>query len=159
MNIKKWMILMLAAGLALLLSGCAGNTLNDADKQPETQKDAAGLLIPLDVLSDKAELFDWDSDGIAMQVIALKGTDGGVQMAYNTCQVCAGSPYAYFEISGNMLTCQNCGNTFSTSAVGKAAGGCNPMPVNDFELTDEGALISAELLSKIAPVFKNWKAY
>lgn len=94
-----------------------------------------------------------------MQVIALKDAKDEVHMAYNTCQVCAGSPYAYFELNGNTLTCQNCGNTFSTDAVGRAAGGCNPLPVTDYELKDGAITISEEALAKVAPAFKNWKVF
>ena len=58
-----------------------------------------------------------------MQIIALLDADGTPHLAYNTCQVCAGSPYAYFAYQQGALVCQNCGNAFDLSSVGQAAGG------------------------------------
>ena len=94
-----------------------------------------------------------------MQLIALIDGEGAPQLAYNTCQVCAGSPYAYFEYQSGMLICQNCGNRFALSAVGKTSGGCNPMPVTNYENDGAQLIVPEEALVQAAASFKNWKVF
>lgn len=117
------------------------------------------LTIPLVELSDTPRFYDWDSDGTAMQIIARLDSDGVPRLAYNTCQVCLGSPYAYFELSQGLLVCQNCGNAFSPDSVGKVSGGCNPKPLAEYDVNTESVTVSAENLASAAPMFKNWKAF
>ena len=122
-------LLMLA--LALALSGCGGNSTEAAPAPAEEETAAAdGLAIQTASLTAEPSFIDWEQDGIAMQLLALKNSGGEVQLAYNTCQSCAGSPYAYFEYANGVLTCQNCGNRFGLDSVGRVAGGCNPKPVS-----------------------------
>ena len=64
---------------------------------PET----AGLTIDVDELTDEPAFIDWIQDDIPMQLIALKDPDGMVRLAFNTCQTCNGSPWAWFEYLGN----------------------------------------------------------
>ena len=111
------LILMLIV-LTAVLAGCG----SDATKPAATEAPAVtevpaateapvqaaeGLIIPIDTLTEGAQFIDWTQDGVAMQIIALKDSEGVPQLAYNTCQVCAGSPYAYFEYENGMLVCQN----------------------------------------------------
>ena len=92
-----------------------------------------------------------------MQLIALVDADGQVHAAYNTCQVCAGSPYAYFDYENGRLVCQNCGNAFDVSSVGAAAGGCNPLPVTDYQTDADTITIPAAALKQASAAFANWK--
>ena len=120
---------------------------------------AGGMVISVGALTAEPQFIDWTQDGTAMQVIALRDGAGEAQLAYNTCQVCAGSPYAYFEYQDGMLVCQNCGNRFSLSAVGKVSGGCNPKPVGEYRLEGDRIVISEETLAQAAASFKNWKVF
>ena len=92
-----------------------------------------------------------------MQIIALLDADGTPRLAYNTCQVCAGSPYAYFAYQQGALVCQNCGNAFDLSSVGQAAGGCNPLPVTDYQTDADTIAIPAAALKQASAAFANWK--
>ncbi|MDO4355859.1 MAG: Fe-S-containing protein [Clostridia bacterium] len=151
---------LLLMGVLLALSGCGAAkdvAATEAPTQVAEAQAAEGLTIPLSDLTDEPQFFDWDSNGTAMQLIALKDADGSVQLAYNTCQVCAGSPYAYFEVENGRLICQNCGNAFPYSSVGKVAGGCNPMPVSEYAVTADGVIVTAQLLAQNANAFQNWK--
>ena len=138
--------------LALTLSGCgASPTKAQSTKSTEAPElEAAvteqpvestpsaatsGMSIPLSELTQEPKFFDWNENGTDMQLIALIDASGEVQLAYNTCQVCASSPYAYFELKNERLICHNCGNAFPYSAVGKMSGGCNPMPVSDYTVS------------------------
>jgi len=126
-------------------SGSADVTLMDGN-----------LQVAVDSLGDQVAFIDYDSNGTAMQVMLYKGEDGMVRGALNTCQVCAGSPYAYFEQEGSDVVCQNCGNHFSVDAIGDAHGGCNPVPL---ELSDDGknVVIDTAVLDEQAGAFTNWK--
>ena len=129
-----------------------------ATEAPATEA-ANGLAIPLANLSTQPLFIDWNQDGTAMQLIALVDAAGALQLAFNTCQVCAGSPYAYFEYQNGVLVCQNCGNRFALSAVGKVSGGCNPMPVTNYENDGAQLVVPEDVLAQAAPSFKNWKAF
>ena len=159
---KKSMILWGAALMtALLLSGCgADKTAQPAaqtTQQADTQSAANDWTIPLRELSAEPAFFDRMQDGVTMQLIALVDADGQVHVAYNTCQVCAGSPYAYFDYENGKLVCQNCGNAFDVSSVGAAAGGCNPMPAADYRVEGDMLVISETELERALPSFANWK--
>ena len=160
--------------LALTLSGCcASPTKAQSTKSAEapvleaavTEQPvestppaaASGMSIPLSELTQEPKFYDWNENGTDMQLIALIDASGEVQLAYNTCQVCAGSPYAYFELKNERLICQNCGNAFPYSAVGKMSGGCNPMPVSDYAVSADTIDIPSDELAKNAKAFANWK--
>lgn len=114
------------------------------------------LQVELASLGDQVAFVDYDSNGTAMQVMLYKDTEGTVHGALNTCQVCAGSPYAYFEQEGNDVVCQNCGNHFSVTDIGAVHGGCNPVPL---ELSEDGEYVRIDtaVLDAQADAFQNWK--
>ncbi|MGN0801201.1 MAG: Fe-S-containing protein [Candidatus Faecivicinus sp.] len=130
-----------------------------ATEAPAEQAASAGLTIDIGALSAEPEFIDWDQDGTAMQIIAFKDSSGAVQLAYNTCQVCAGSPYAYFEYSNGVLMCMNCGNRFGLASVGKVSGGCNPKPLAEYQVEGDAVVISEETLAQAAASFRNWKVF
>ena len=140
--------------LALTLSGCGASSTQSADGAPAA---SSGMSIPLSELTQEPKFYDWNENGTDMQLIALIDASGEVQLAYNTCQVCASSPYAYFELKNERLICQNCGNAFPYSAVGKMSGGCNPMPVSDYAVSADTIDIQSDELAKNAKAFANWK--
>ena len=146
-----FMLLMLT--LALILSGCG------ADSKTAEAAAVDGLAIQVSELTAEPAYIEWKQDGIDMQLLALKNDGGEVQLAYNTCQSCAGSPYAYFVYESGVLTCQNCGNRFGLDSVGRVAGGCNPKPVSDYSLDGDAIVIPASELAAIAPAFKTWKKF
>lgn len=155
-----------------LLTGCAGtapatpaaaptsaptNVPTEAPTEAPTAAPAAGLTIDLAGITEEISFIDCSAGGTAMQLILRKETDGTPHLAFNTCQVCSGSPYAFFAVSGGRLVCQNCGNSFSYDAVGQSASGCMPMKLSDFTVTDGVITIDAAVLEDAAPQFKNWK--
>ena len=138
----------------LLLGGCA---------QKETsapQADASGdLTIALDSLSETPSFIDGSIDGQPMQIIAVRDSGGTVRLSYNTCQVCQGSPWAYFELQNDQLVCQNCGNAFALSAVGKGGYGCMPLMVPAYTLTETSVVIPHDTLVQVRDAFENWKVF
>lgn len=93
----------------------------------------------------------------AMQLIVRKDASGAVSLAYNTCQSCSGSPYAYYEVVGSCLVCRNCGNAFTFDKVGKSGYGCHPWPLTDYTAEDGVITLPAEVLDNMAARFVNWK--
>ena len=91
----------------------------------------------------------------------MQASEGSIRLALNTCQVCNGSPYAYFEQDGDAFVCQNCGNAFPSTAIGKESGGCNPVPVTAETYTEENGTLTipSDFLDLNAARFKNWKKF
>ena len=158
--------------MVLALAGCssgggttsaaktaAATEVPAATEAPAEQTASADLTIDIGAPSAEPEFIDWDQDGTAIQIIALKDSSGAVQLAYNTCQVCAGSPYAYFKYSDGVLMCMNCGNRFGLASVGKASGGCNPKPLAEYQVEGDAVVISEETLAQAASAFQNWKVF
>lgn len=168
---KNVKLIALLCALVLALGACGAKapaaTQAPATEPPATDalaeeaiaQAADGLVIPLADLSTQPLFIDWNQDGTAMQLIALIDDAGAPQLAFNTCQVCAGSPYAYFEYQNGVLVCQNCGNRFALSSVGKVSGGCNPKPVAGYENDGAQLIVPEEVLAQAAPSFKNWKVF
>lgn len=173
---KRNLLLTLALlALAALLTACGSGsaspkatvsqTENAALVESLTDESAAtsgtvsdDLTIPLDSLSAQPRFIDWEQDGTPMQLIALLDGDQ-VRLAYNTCQSCAGSPYAYFEYEDGLLTCQNCGNQFGLDSVGAVVGGCNPLPVGEVSVENDSVVIPASELKANVPAFTNWRKF
>ncbi len=135
--------------MALLLGGCG------ASRGETAQADA--LRIAGNALSAEPSFIDWTQNGTKMQLIACLDGEGQPRVSYNTCQVCQGSPLAYFEYQQGNLVCQNCGNAFSLDALGDEAGGCNPMPVEDYTVEGNDIVIPETELVRAAAAFANWK--
>ncbi len=137
----------------LLLSGCAQK---DSASQAEPSGD---LTIALDSISETPSFIDGSIDGQPMQVIAVRDADGTVRLSYNTCQVCQGSPWAYFELQNGQLVCQNCGNAFDFSAIGQNGYGCMPLMVPAYTLTETSVVIPHDTLVQVKDAFENWKVF
>lgn len=97
-----------------------------------------------------------------MEIIAVRGNDGTIRTAFNTCQICYGSGRGYYKQEGNTFVCQNCGNQFTVDDIEVEAGGCNPWPIfeEDKTTTDEAIEISYDFLVESKNIFANWgKSY
>lgn len=117
------------------------------------------LIIEKGNISKEAEFIDYDVNGIMQQIFVVRAEDDSIRVAFNTCQVCNGSPRAYFTQSGDVLTCQNCGNRYLADQVGLERGGCNPIPIieGDYENLETTLEISGEFMKENEGLFKNWK--
>jgi len=121
---------------------------------------AGDLVISKSEVTEKAKFYPYNADGTRMEILAVRAGDGSIRTAFNTCQVCNGSPRAYFKQQGEFLVCQNCGNSFSMDMVEQERGGCNPVPITKDEKTDDGTniIISRDFLLQNKDLFPaNWK--
>lgn len=117
------------------------------------------LVIPTADITADASFYPVEVDGINMEVIAVKDSEGNIRTAFNTCQICYGSGRGYYVQSGNYLVCQNCGNRFSMDQVEIESGGCNPWPIFDKNktVTADEISISYDFLVESQGIFANWK--
>ena len=187
-NYKKLIIMGVAVISMFALIGCSSASKNSADttnnatgnssnnssnsnkednkesKTEATNKDASNIVPAIEInkseISNKVKFYPYESNGIKMEVLALKANDGTIRTALNTCQVCYSSGKGYYVQEGNELVCQNCGNRFSADMVGKAKGGCNPVPISDTSKVDDGTKITIDknYLDKNKAYFSHWKA-
>lgn len=188
-NYKKLLIIGIALLSIFAMVGCsssikesaantsseASNSSNsskssDASSSNKESKSESAKTTPVDIVSgieiNKADIsatakfYPYESDGIKMEVLALKANDGTIRTALNTCQVCYSSGKGYYVQEGNELVCQNCGNRFASNMVGKSKGGCNPVPISDTSKVDDGnkIIIDKNYLDKNKAYFSNWKA-
>lgn len=141
-----------------IASGNQSTSDNENQEHLYSLDDNGNLVIELEDMDETALFASYDSNGVNMEVIVIKDDDE-VRAAMNTCQVCNGSPYAYFEQVGDSFVCQNCRNIFSSDQVGVTRGGCNPMPLEELEVVDGQLIISSEKLASYESNFTRWKQF
>ncbi|MDR3086234.1 MAG: DUF2318 domain-containing protein [Christensenellaceae bacterium] len=146
--------------LALLLAGCAGGGASSGQKEAQAILEGESLRIPLKEIGETASFYPVEVDGTAMEVLAVKASDGSIRTAFNTCEVCFDSGRGYYKQEGGDLVCQNCGNRFSMDQIEQQSRGCNPWPIlaGDKTATEEEILIPYEFLADSKRVFENWKS-
>lgn len=145
-------IVLLLLAVSFFLSACG----TKADKvNTET---VGALSFNISELSEEPCFIDWNQEGTAMQLIALKAGEE-VRLAFNTCQSCQGSPWAWFEYLDNgMLQCHNCGQVFGLETVGTpAASGCNPITITDFTIDGSSVTVPQSVMKENVALFENWK--
>lgn len=118
------------------------------------------LVISKGEITETAKFYPLKVGSTNMEVLAVKASDGSIRTAFNTCQVCNGSPKAYYKQQGDVLVCQNCGNKFKMDMVEQQRGGCNPIPIMQENKTDDGTniTISKDFIENNKELFpSNWK--
>lgn len=153
-------VVLLAALAVTLLPKLIGNGKNASPESPSAVN-RSDVVIETSAIGTQASYFDYNADGTTVQVFAVRASDGSVRVALNTCQVCNGSPYAYFVQEGDDFVCQNCMNRFASTDVGKVSGGCNPVPVAENVYTEQAGVVTipAAFLEGNAYRFTNWKKF
>lgn len=131
----------IVVGSALLLAalaavGRAGLFDKVFGKSPAHAAKAAGVIetadevkIPLKALdAGKALFLVMPHDGRDLFYFALKRADGQYRAALDACDVCFRMNRGYRQ-EGDLLVCNNCGQTFPSVRIGEVKGGCNPHPL------------------------------
>lgn len=134
------------------------NTTKQVEEVDTKLNDDEDLEINLEDLDISNPTFiNYVSNGVNIELVAIKDEENNIDIAFNTCQVCNGSPKAYFVQKNEKLICQNCGNAFSFSSIGASANGCNPITIDDTNVTktETGITISKEFLSQNEKLFTN----
>lgn len=146
--------IVVVAGILITKQGNSGGNENTSTAQ-------ADIIIPINEISETAKFYPVKVGNINMEVLAVKASDGSIRTAFNTCQVCKGSPKAYYKQEGDILVCQNCGNQFSMDMIEQQRGGCNPVPIDKENKTEDGTniVISKDFIGQNKALFtENWKS-
>lgn len=154
-HVRKAAIAGLLAAVCLSLAGCGAS--GGATSQTGTLKGDA-VEFTLDGLSKGARFFTYQTDAGKVGLVAVRDSGGTIRVALDTCQVCNGSPKAYFLEKDGALQCQNCGNTFAYDIVGDAGQGCEPTPLaqGSWSVEDGSLLVNESALAATAPLFATW---
>lgn len=134
------------------------STAGQAKTMQATLNDNGDIEIKADDLEQSnATFISYTSNETEMELVAIKDSQNNIDVAFNTCQVCNGSPLAYFIQRNGKLICENCGNSFSLSTIGGSNYGCNPMTIENSHITktDSGITISKEFLAQNEGLFVN----
>lgn len=153
---KKFLSI-LAIFSIFILYGC--------DKQEEVEKKNniitvnpvdGKLVIDTTNITSDVTFVNYDSNGVIIQFIVVRGTDGEVRIAFNTCQACNTSPRAYFVQEGEYLKCENCASLFHIDKIGIEKDGCNPIVVEEKEVSESEIIITTDYADTLRDKFVNW---
>jgi uncharacterized membrane protein len=152
-------IIIAASFLVVAVLLLYANPLGDTKHTGPIPKDGENLVITKSEITPKVKYFPYKTDGITMELLAIKASDGTIRTAFNTCQVCYDSGLGYFEQKGNVLICKNCGLKYPADRVGIEKGGCNPLPIMFAERIEDNTTITipGELIVKYKDYFLKWK--
>ena len=81
-----------------------------------------------DFADGNARYFTYKVSGTAVNFFVLKSSDGIVRAAFDACDVCYQAKKGYRQ-AGDLMVCNNCGQTFPSVRVNEEKGGCNPSPL------------------------------
>ena len=151
---KKPVFLLLALACALL-TACSGGAASQFSDLKANENGA--VTIPVETITADARFFNYNADGVTVQLVAIRDQNGGVHVAFNTCQSCSPSPRAYYRQSGSVLECANCGFTFAPEEVGVVHGGCNPWPIDGVVVGDGEVSVPVFALEGMRLTFASWK--
>lgn len=139
--------------------------LYGCDKQEEVEKKNniitvnpvdGKLVIDTTNITSDVTFVNYDSNGVIIQFIVVRGTDGEVRIAFNTCQACNPSPRAYFVQEGEYLKCENCASLFHIDKIGVEKDGCNPIVVEEKEVSENKIIITTDYADTLRDKFVNW---
>ncbi len=142
--------------LLIVLTACStakkvSSTYTDAKLNEEGH-----IVVHKEDIDNTATYINYEVDGVVVQIIAIKGSDGFVRLAFNTCEVCYPSPNAYFIKREDYFECQNCGSRFQIDKLGSLSGGCNPKPVEEKIDEKDTITLSKEYVESFRELFLNW---
>lgn len=161
-NYKKISIIAVAAIalVAIAFNIKAPNKLSSQETSNNiSEVKDSDIVIDTKSVTEQPNYYPAVINGVNLEVIAVKASDGTIRTAFNTCQVCYSSGKGYYEVEGDELVCQNCGNRFGMDDVEVTKGGCNPVPITpEYKTeTDETITISKDFLEQAIVIFDNWK--
>lgn len=140
---------------SLTLAGCESGATATSQSGTLNGSEVEFSLANLD---KGAQFFTYQTEAGKVGLLAVKDSTSAVRVALDTCQVCNGSPKAYFLEKDGVLQCQNCVNTFSYDIVGDTSQGCEPMPMDSTSWHVGGDTLSVDeaALENVAPLFSTW---
>lgn len=155
---RKILIIIILFISIIGLTGCNNKKSEEINQFINVKANLEGkIVIDTKNITSTVTFVNYEVDGVIIQFIVVRGTDGKVRIAFNTCQACNPSPKAYFVQKGEYIECQNCGNRFHIDKIGVERGGCNPTPVEDKEEINNQIIIDASYVNTYKAKFENWE--
>ena len=101
----------------VLLLGCTQSGSRTAAPSQEVESVPDSVWISLSDITEQAGYYEYDSGGVKVRYIAVKGSDGEVRTAFDACEVCYQARKGYSQ-EGSDLVCNNCGLRFQIDGLG-----------------------------------------
>lgn len=136
-----------------LLTGCSKSQEN---KFVNVEAKENKIVIDTKDISNKVTFVNYKVDDTTIQFLVVKGSDGKIRIAFNTCNSCNPSPNAYYVQEGDYIVCQNCGNKFHIDEIGEKGVGCNPMVVEEKQINDDSIVLDKNYVESFKEKFKNF---
>jgi len=160
-------IMIISALLIVALIAVAGNftstsevkqitstpiTSENSDNSARTEE--AAVKIPISEIGNSAKWYTYNSNGETTKYFLVKGSDGKIHLAIDACDVCYSSKLGYKQ-TDNMMTCNNCGQTFPINSIGteNLSGGCWPSYL-PYEVDGENVIINKSELDQKRYMFQ-----
>ncbi len=143
------------------LTGCTKEKEESKNKIIEVSS-GSDIVIKTDEITENATFYNYDADGVTIQIFAVKATDGTVRIAFNTCGACNPSPMAFFVQHGDYFECQNCKNRFHRDEIGlKKSFGCSPIAIlnDDKEFSGNTITIKSTFIETYKQKFESINIY
>ena len=87
------------------------------------------VLLPVADFDDgHARYFAYKFPEKTVLFFVLKSSDGIIRAAFDACDVCFLEKKGYRQ-DGDLMVCNNCGQTFPSVRINVEKGGCNPAPL------------------------------
>lgn len=84
------------------------------------------------------------ASGREVRFFVMRSSDGVVRAAFDACDVCFSKRRGYRQ-AGDVMVCNNCGQTFPSVSINEIRGGCNPAPIARVVQGDRLVLPAASL--------------
>ncbi|UCD13614.1 MAG: DUF2318 domain-containing protein [Thermoplasmatales archaeon] len=133
-NAKTMMIVsvMLIAVMCVVVYVAMSMNGNESIQNPESAQESpvqseTEVRIPLSEISDEANFYNYNVDGVLVRYFAVEDSGGDVHVAFDACDICYSEKKGYRQID-NVMHCINCGNEYPIISLGteNIAGGCWP---------------------------------
>ncbi len=148
-TILKIGIISLVITVLLSVSGCISND-NEIGNNVVKEQSIDEVVIIKSEITSSAQFYPILVNGIEMEVMAVRASDGTIRTAFNACVVCGSSGRGYYVQEGDEFICQNCGNRYKIDQIETERGGCNPAPIMGDEKieTEDTIIIPKETFEK-----------
>ena len=106
----------------------------------------ADVSLPAATFADGAARFYryTTAAGHEVKFFVMKSSDGVVRAAFDACDTCYRERRGYHQ-KGDVMVCNNCGQTFRSVDINVLQGGCNPAPIERTIAGDQVVLTAASL--------------
>jgi uncharacterized membrane protein len=128
----------------------SANKVIQSNNEQDSQSDNV-VKISISEIGTSAKWYDYDG---SRAYFLVKGSDGKIHLAIDACDVCYSSKLGYKQ-TGDVMTCNNCGQTFPINSIGteNLSGGCWPSYL-PYEVDGENVKISKSELDKKRYMFQ-----